>query len=234
MSEIIYEGKAKKLFTTDDPEVLLQVFKDSATAFNGKKYAEFEGKGALNNAIACHLLELVERGGVPTHYLERVDAITMRVKRLAIIPLEVVVRDVVAGSLAAKLGREEGAALSRPIVEFYYKRDDLGDPMINEDHIRELGVATAAQIAQIKAYALEVNELLSSRFVEVGLRLVDMKLEFGLCEGRVVLGDEISPDTCRLWDVETGARLDKDVFRRELAGLVETYEEVARRLGVAV
>jgi phosphoribosylaminoimidazole-succinocarboxamide synthase len=234
VSEIIYEGKAKKLFTTDDPEVLLQVFKDSATAFNGKKYAEFGGKGALNNAIACHLLALIERGGVPTHYIERVDAITMRVKRLAIIPLEVVVRNVVAGSLAAKLGREEGAALGRPIVEFYYKRDDLGDPMINEDHIRELGVASEAQIAQIKAYALAVNALLLERFGVAGLRLVDMKLEFGLCEGRVVLGDEISPDTCRLWDAQTGARLDKDVFRRELAGLVETYEEVARRLGVTV
>lgn len=231
--EVIYEGKAKKLVTTEDEGVLIQLFKDEATAFNGEKFAVFEGKGAINNAISCHLLELLEAEGVKTHYLGKVDALRMRVRRLEIIPLEVVVRNVAAGSLAKRIGWEEGTPLPRPIVETYYKKDELGDPMLAPTHVAMLGLVEPARWARIEASALEVNRILQARWAEAGLTLVDFKLEYGVtADGEVVLGDEISPDTSRLWDAETGARMDKDVFRRDLADLVETYTEVLGRLGL--
>ncbi len=228
-----YEGKAKQIIGTEDPNVVIQRFKDSATAFNGKKYAEFEGKGALNNAISTWAFEKMEEGGVPTHFIAKTSDIDMKVRRLSIIPLEVVVRNVVAGSLKGRTGLAEGTELRRPIVETYYKRDDLGDPLLAETHVEMLELATREEIDQVFGMARTVNELLQAAMREAGLVLVDFKLEFGRdADGAILLGDEISPDTCRLWDRETRRKMDKDVFREDIADLVEIYEEVADRLGV--
>lgn len=233
--EVIYEGKAKQLLTTDDEQILIQYFKDSATAFNGEKYAEFEGKGALNNAISCFLYEQLRAAGVATHYLEKVDDTQMKVRRLKIIPLEVVVRNVAAGSLSKRTGLDEGAPLPHPIVETYYKKDDLGDPILADAHVLMLELVDAKGLVSLKSRALEVNAVLEPLLAAVGITLVDFKLEFGFSgEGELLLGDEISPDTCRLWDSASNQKLDKDVFRRELADLVETYVVVAQRLGIAV
>lgn len=230
-----YEGKAKQIIPTEDPDVVIQRFKDSATAFNGKKYAEFDGKGRLNNAIASFLFRKLEAAGVPTHFIDRPTPLDMRVRRLSIIPLEVVVRNVVAGSLSQRTGLEEGTALERPIIETYYKRDDLGDPLLAETHVEMLGLATREELDRIFALARQVNEVVGGVMRDAGLTLVDFKLEFGRDNaGEVLLGDEISPDTCRLWDRDTQRKMDKDVFRRDLADLVETYTEVASRLGVEV
>jgi len=230
-----YEGKAKQIVGTDDPSVVIQRFKNSATAFNGKKYAEFEGKGRLNNAISSFVFQKLEAAGVPTHFIERAGDIDMRVKRLQIVPLEVVVRNIVAGSLAQRTGLDEGTKLAKPIVETYYKRDDLGDPLLAETHVEMLGLATREELDYMFELARKVNEVLSNAMEAADLVLVDFKLEFGRdAEGKILLGDEISPDTCRLWDRETQRKMDKDVFRRDLADLVEVYEEVASRLGVEV
>lgn len=236
MSQVIqYEGKAKQIITTDDEHIVIQRFKNSATAFNGEKYAEFEGKGKLNNAISSYFFERLEALGLKTHYRGKVNAHDMRVARLTIFPLEVVVRNIAAGSLSKRLGLPEGTALRQPIVETYYKKDELGDPMLADTHIALLELATTEELAQLKAAALKVNSLLLALLNEAGIDLVDFKLEFGkTAEGEILLGDEISPDTCRLWDKGTGRKLDKDVFRRDIADLVETYEEVARRLGIEV
>lgn len=233
--EVIYEGKAKQLVTTDDEQVLIQRFKDEATAFNGEKFAEFEGKGVLNNAISCHLFEELGEAGVPTHYLGKVSDTEMRVRRLQIVPLEVVVRNVAAGSLSKRTGLEEGTPLQAPIVETYYKRDELGDPILADAHVTMLGLLGGPQLAALKERALIVNDVLRPLFGAVGLELVDFKLEFGhTADGALLLGDEISPDTSRIWDREDGRRMDKDVFRRELADLIETYTEVAQRLGLDI
>lgn len=230
-----YEGKAKQIIPTSDEGVIIQRFKDSATAFNGKKYAEFEGKGRLNNAIASFLFQRLEAEGVPTHFIERSSANDMRVKRVKIIPLEVVVRNIVAGSLSQRTGLEEGTKLSRPIVETYYKRDDLGDPLLAETHVEMLELATREELDRIFELARKVNEVLKRTMEQADIVLVDFKLEFGRTpDGTILLADEISPDTCRLWDRETQRKMDKDVFRRDLADLVEVYEEVAARLGVDV
>ncbi len=230
-----YEGKAKQILTTSDPHIVIQRFKDSATAFNGEKYAEFLGKGKLNNAISSWAFTALHDAGVTTHFLEHENANDMRVKRLKIIPLEVVVRNVVAGSLHKRIGMPEGTALENPIVETYYKRDDLGDPLLAETHVIALGLADKETLTNLYSQALKVNNVLQPVFKKAGIRLVDFKLEFGCDEnGTLILGDEISPDTCRLWDWETGQKLDKDVFRRDLADLIETYEDVAKRLGVKV
>ena len=236
MSQVIqYEGKAKQIITTDDEHIVIQRFKNSATAFNGEKYAEFEGKGKLNNAISSYFFERLEALGLKTHYRGKVNAHDMRVARLTIFPLEVVVRNIAAGSLSKRLGLPEGTALRQPIVETYYKKDELGDPMLADTHIALLELATTEELAQLKTAALKVNSLLLALLNEAGIDLVDFKLEFGkTAEGEILLGDEISPDTCRLWDKGTGRKLDKDVFRRDIADLVETYEEVARRLGIEV
>ncbi|MBM7662774.1 phosphoribosylaminoimidazole-succinocarboxamide synthase [Bacillus mesophilus] len=231
---LLYEGKAKRIYQTTDSEIVWVEYKDSATAFNGEKKATITGKGRLNNTITCLLFDMLHERGIPTHLVEKLSETEQLVKRVRIIPLEVVVRNIAAGSLAKRLGLEEGQALPFPIVELYYKNDDLGDPLINEDHIKVLNLATAQQVEELKEKALGVNKVLVPYFDERNVRLIDFKLEFGLTsEGTVLLADEISPDTCRLWDKDTNEKLDKDVFRRDLGNLTETYEKLLERLGGA-
>nr|WP_263323772.1 phosphoribosylaminoimidazolesuccinocarboxamide synthase [Neobacillus sp. Marseille-Q6967] len=232
MSELLYEGKAKKIFKTDDEQTVLIEYKDSATAYNGQKKADITGKGRLNNEITSLLFLKLKEQGIESHFIKRLSETQQLVKRVSIIPLEVVVRNVAAGSFSKRLGIEEGKPLSRPIVEFYLKDDDLGDPIITEDHILELNLATIEEIEILKQKALEIDKLLISFFAELGIRLIDFKLEFGKdSEGKILLADEISPDTCRLWDEKTNEKLDKDVFRRDLGSLTEAYETILARLG---
>ncbi|CAM3176963.1 phosphoribosylaminoimidazolesuccinocarboxamide synthase [Sporolactobacillus spathodeae] len=232
MGELLYEGKAKKMFTTDDPFVLRVEYKNDATAFNGQKKAKFEGKGRLNNAICTKIFHVLQQKNLPTHYLETISETEQLVKSVDIVPIEVVVRNIVAGSLAKRLGLDEGTDLGKTIVEFYYKSDDLGDPMINDDHALAIKIATEEELTEIRRQALAVNKVLQELFSEAGILLVDFKLEFGKLKetGAIVLADEISPDTCRLWDKETHEKLDKDVFRRNIADLPETYEKLLSRL----
>jgi phosphoribosylaminoimidazole-succinocarboxamide synthase len=232
MGELVYEGKAKKLFTTKDPNVLLVQYKDAATAFNGEKKEIIEGKGALNNKITSYFFDLLAENGVSSHFLERLSTLEQLVKRVTIIPLEVVVRNVTAGSFAKRLGLEEGKPLPFPIVEFYYKDDSLGDPLILEDHIYALEITSKEILKQMKEQALQINKILYSHMEHRGIRLVDFKLEFGLDQnGQVLLADEISPDTCRFWDLQSGDKLDKDRFRRNLGNVLEAYQEIEKRLG---
>ena len=234
----IYEGKAKILYEGPEPGTLVQHFKDDATAFNNKKHARIEGKGVLNNRISEFVFERLNEIGVPTHFIKRLNMREQLIREVEIIPLEVVIRNVAAGSLAERLGLEEGTMLPRSIVEFYYKSDELGDPMVSEEHITAFGWATPHELDDVMALALRINDFLSGLFLGVGIRLVDFKVEFGRqWEGdqmRIVLADEISPDCCRLWDIKTQDKLDKDRFRRDMGGLVEAYQEVARRLGLHV
>ena len=229
--ELLYEGKAKKLFATGDPDLLLQHFKDDATAFNAKKRGTIVQKGVLNNAISEVFFRLLEREGVRTHFVRRVDDRTMLVKRLEIVPVEVVVRNVIAGSLAKRFGLEESRVLPEPIVEFFYKSDALDDPMINEWHIRVLGLASTADLDRMVELTLRTNAILQPFLAARGIVLVDMKLEFGRHHGAILLGDEICPDTCRFWDSSSGEKLDKDRFRRDLGRVEEAYQEIARRVG---
>lgn len=226
----IYEGKAKILYETDDPDLLIQYFKDDATAFNAQKRGTIVGKGVMNNRISAALLTHLAEHGVPTHFVKTLSDREMLVKRLQIIKIEVVVRNIVAGSLAKRLGLPEGQALAEPVLEFFYKDDALGDPMINDYHIRMLQLATGAEMEAIMDGAFRVNELLTEYFDRRGILLVDFKLEFGRYRGQVLLGDEITPDGCRLWDKETREKLDKDRFRRDLGGVEEAYAEVLRRV----
>jgi len=232
----IYEGKAKVLYEGPEPGTLIQHFKDDATAFNAQKHALIEGKGVLNNRISEYIFERLGEIGVPTHFIKRLNMREQLIREVEIIPLEVVVRNVAAGSLATRLGLDEGLQLPRSIIEFYYKEDSLGDPMVSEEHITAFGWATPQEIDEIMQLALRVNDFLVGLFLGIGIRLVDFKVEFGrLWENdqmRIVLADEISPDCCRLWDINTSDKLDKDRFRRDLGGLLEAYQEVARRLGV--
>jgi phosphoribosylaminoimidazole-succinocarboxamide synthase len=228
--ELIYEGKAKKLYTTDDPDLLIQYFKDDATAFNAKKRGTIEEKGVLNNRMSEIFFGLVEKEGVRTHFVKRLSDREMLVKRLEIVPVETVVRNVVAGSLAKRLGLEEGRELPRPIVEYYYKSDALDDPMIIEEHIYAFGFATEEELSKIRAMALRVNDIIR-RFLEArGILLVDAKFEFGRHKGEILLGDEICPDTCRFWDKATREKLDKDRFRRDLGNVEEAYREMMARV----
>ncbi len=229
--ELLYEGKAKKLFATADPDLLIQYFKDDATAFNAKKRGTIIDKGILNNAISEVFFHLVERAGVPTHFVRRLDERHMLVKRLEIVPVEVVVRNVIAGSLAKRLGLEEGKPLPQPIVEFFYKSDPLDDPMINESHVLVLGMATKPELDRMVELTLKVNAAMKPFLAERGIVLVDMKLEFGRHHGEIILGDEICPDTCRFWDSSSGEKLDKDRFRRDLGNVEQAYQEIARRVG---
>jgi phosphoribosylaminoimidazole-succinocarboxamide synthase len=228
--EQLYEGKAKKVFKTDNPELYWVEYKDDATAFNGEKKGTILDKGYFNNQISELFFKELEKAGVPTHMVEVPADREMIVKSLKIIPLEVVVRNIAAGSLAKRLGFEEGRKLPFPVVEFYYKDDALGDPLVNESHIAILAVAEPQDLEVLKELGLKVNKALQSILVKAGIELVDFKLEFGWHKGQIILGDEISPDTCRFWDAKTGDKLDKDRFRRDLGKVEEAYAEVFRRL----
>jgi phosphoribosylaminoimidazole-succinocarboxamide synthase len=232
MKELLYEGKAKRIFSTEDEQTVLIEYKDSATAFNGQKKADITGKGRLNNEITSLLFLKLQEQGIPSHFIKRISETEQLVKRVTIIPLEVVVRNIAAGSLSKRLGIEEGKELTKPLVEFYLKNDDLGDPLLTRPHIYELNIATKKEITILKKKALKINTVLSSFFNELGINLIDFKLEFGKdAEGSILLADEISPDTCRLWDKKTNEKLDKDVFRRDLGSLTEAYETILARLG---
>ncbi|MDZ7824195.1 MAG: phosphoribosylaminoimidazolesuccinocarboxamide synthase [Ahrensia sp.] len=232
----IYEGKAKILYEGPEPGTLIQFFKDDATAFNAKKHAVIEGKGVLNNRISEHIFTHLGNIGIPTHFIKRMNMREQLIREVEIIPLEVVIRNVAAGSMSQRLGIEEGTLLTRSIIEFYYKNDELNDPLVSEEHVTAFGWASPPEIDDMMAMAVRINDFLSGMFAGVGIQLVDFKIEFGrLFENetmRVVLADEISPDSCRLWDVTSKEKLDKDRFRRDLGGLVEAYTEVARRLGI--
>lgn len=232
----IYEGKAKVLYEGPEPGTLVQHFKDDATAFNNEKHDRIDGKGVLNNRISEYLFSRLTDIGVPNHFIRRMNMREQLIREVEIIPLEVIVRNVAAGSLSKRLGIEEGTTLPRSIIEFCFKNDELGDPMVAEEHITAFGWASPQEIDDIMALSIRINDFLSGLFLGVGIRLVDFKLEFGrLWENdmvRIILADEISPDSCRLWDMKTEEKLDKDRFRRDMGGLVEAYQEVARRLGI--
>lgn len=234
----IFEGKAKILYEGPEPGLLVQHFKDDATAFNEKKQDRIEGKGVLNNRISEYLFQRLADMGIPTHFVKRLNMREQLIREVEIIPVELIVRNVAAGSISKRLGIEEGTQLPRSIVEFSYKSDDLDDPMVSEEHITAFGWANPQEIDEMIALALRTNDFLSGLFLGVGIRLVDFKLEFGrLFEGemmRIVIADEISPDCCRLWDVETRDKMDRDGFKQDLGGLIEAYQEVARRLGLLV
>ena len=229
--EQLYEGKAKKVFATADPEIVIVSYKDDATAFNGLKKGTIVGKGVINNRMSNHMMRKLEAAGVPTHDVEELSDRETAVKKVSIVPLEVIIRNISAGSFAKRFGVEEGIVFDEPTIEFSYKNDDLGDPLMNAYHAVALKAATWEEIDLIKKYAFQVNDLLKGFLKGVGIDLVDFKLEFGkLPDGTIVLADEISPDTCRLWDEKTHEKLDKDRFRRDLGGAEEAYQEVMRRL----
>ena len=228
--EQLYEGKAKKVFKTDDPKCLIVDYTDDATAFNGEKKGQIVGKGVVNNTMTNIILQLLEQKGVPTHYVEQISDRETIVKAVKILPLEVITRNISAGSFAKRYGVEEGIVFDKPTFELSYKNDDLGDPLMCESHALALKLVTEEQLEKVKAYTATVNETLKEFFLDKGLKLVDFKIEFGLYDGEVILADEISPDTCRLWDVETNEKMDKDRFRRDLGKIEETYAEVLRRV----
>ena len=228
--EQLYEGKAKKVFKTDDPKCLIVDYKDDATAFNGEKKGQIAGKGAVNNVMSNIMFQLLEQKGVPTHYVEQLSDRETVVKAVKILPLEVIMRNISAGSFAKRYGVEEGIVYDEPTFELSYKNDDLGDPLMCESHALALKLVTEEQLEEVKKYAAIVNDTLKEFFLDKGLKLVDFKIEFGLYDGKVILADEISPDTCRLWDVETNEKMDKDRFRRDLGKIEETYAEVLRRV----
>ena len=233
----IYEGKAKRLWTTEDPHTLRMEFKNDATAFNGEKKASFEDKGRLNNSISTLIYQYLEKVGVPTHFVRKIDDTNVEVRKVEILMVEVIIRNVSAGSFSKRTGMEEGKQFSQPIIEFSYKSDELGDPLINDDYIREMGLASLEDMAHLRKSALKVNEILIALFADVGLRLVDFKLEFGRLASdptKIVLADEISPDGCRLWDLKTGEKMDKDRFRRDLGNVMDAYREVLARLEARV
>lgn len=229
--EQIYEGKAKKVYKTDNPELYIVDYKDDATAFNGLKKGTIAGKGIINNKMSNRLMQMIEQKGVPTHFVKELSERETLVKKVSIVPLEVIVRNIAAGSFSKRYGVDEGMVFEEPVIEFSYKNDALGDPLLNTDHALALKVATRAEIDTIKSYALQVNSILKAFWAECGVTLVDFKLEFGkTTDGSIILADEISPDTCRLWDSATGEKLDKDRFRRDLGGVEEAYAEIMKRL----
>mgnify|MGYP004653652133 FL=1 len=228
--EMIYEGKAKKVFRTDDPKLYIVDYKDDATAFNGQKKGQIAGKGVVNNTMTNIIFRKIEERGVPTHLVEQLSERETLVKAVKIIPLEVIIRNVAAGSFSKRYGVPEGTPLAKTVLEFSYKNDELGDPLINDDHILALEIASPEELESVRKYAYIVNDVLKEFFLERGLKLIDFKSEFGIADGLVMLADEISPDTCRLWDVETNEKMDKDRFRRDLGNVEETYMEVFRRV----
>lgn len=229
--ELLYEGKAKKVYATDDANLIIVDYKDDATAGNGSKRGTIRGKGVVNNKVTNSLMQMLEKEGVPTHFVQQLSDRETVVKKVSIVPLEVIVRNVAAGSFTTRLGVKEGTRFAQPTLEYSYKDDALGDPLINHSHALALGAATAEELATIDRYALKINEVLKNYLKGYNIDLIDFKLEFGrLPDGTIVLADEISPDTCRFWDAATGAHLDKDLFRRDLGGEVEAYQEVMKRL----
>ncbi len=229
--EMLYEGKAKKVFATDEPELLIVDYKDDATAFNGLKKGTIVGKGVINNQMSNRLMAKLERCGIPTHFVKELSQRETLVKKVSIVPLEVIVRNIAAGSFSKRYGVEEGVVFDRPTIEFSYKNDDLGDPLLNTYHALALKLATPEEISTIEKYSFRVNEILKDFWKSCGVTLVDFKLEFGrLSDGTIVLADEISPDTSRLWDINTGEKLDKDRFRRDMGGVEEAYHEIMSRL----
>ncbi len=230
-TEQLYEGKAKKVFATEDPNLCIVSYKDDATAFNGLKRGTIEGKGVINNRVTNHLMKMLEKSGIPTHLVEELSDRETLVKRVKIVPLEVIVRNIAAGSLSKRLGLPEGTKMKSTVLEFCYKDDELGDPMINEYHIFAMDLATPEELKLISDYSLKINQLLGSYLKDLGIELIDFKLEFGkTADGVIVLADEISPDTCRFWDSKTGEKLDKDRFRRDLGGVEGAYQEIMKRL----
>ena len=230
--ELLYEGKAKKVYTTEDPDVLIVSYKDDATAFNGQKKGTIVGTGAINNRMTNYIFKKLEEKGVPTHLVEELNDRETAVKRVEILPLEVIVRNFSAGSFAKKMGMEEGIKFKCPTLEFSYKNDDLGDPFINKYYALALELATEEEIEAVTKYAFQVNEVMQAYFASLNIELIDFKIEFGRCHGQVILADEVSPDTCRLWDKDTHEKLDKDRFRRDLGNVEDAYQEVFRRLGI--
>ena len=230
--EQLYEGKAKKVFATGDPNLVVVSYKDDATAFDGTKKGTIRGKGAVNNRMSNFLMGKLAAAGIPTHLVEELSDRETVVKKVEIVPLEVIVRNVAAGSFSNRMGVEEGRELLCPILEFSYKNDDLGDPFINDDYALALGLATQEEIDKIKSYTRTINQVMKDYFLSLGLKLIDFKIEFGRFHGEILLADEVSPDTCRLWDVKTNEKLDKDRFRRDLGNVEEAYEEVFKRLGI--
>ena len=231
IKEMLYEGKAKQVFATDDPEVVMVHYKDDATAFNGLKKGTITGKGVINNQVTNFMMQKLEQAGVPTHFVRELNERDTLVKKVQIVPLEVIIRNISAGSFAKRFGVEEGIVFENPTIEYSYKNDDLGDPMINTAQALALKLATPEEIETIRTMAFKVNDIMKAFFQEVGVDLVDFKLEFGrLSDGTIVLADEISPDTCRFWDSKTHEKLDKDRFRRDLGGVEDAYEEMRRRI----
>ncbi|MGD9851447.1 MAG: phosphoribosylaminoimidazolesuccinocarboxamide synthase [Nitrospirales bacterium] len=228
--DMLYEGKAKKIFLTDKADEVVQYFKDDATAFNAQKKGTILEKGVVNNKISSRLFEQLEQAGVATHFIKNLSDREMLARRVKILPIEVVVRNRATGSIIKRLGLEEGLVIEPPLIEFFYKDDALGDPLITDDHVRMMNLATPDQVARLKSLSLKINEVLKPFFQERGMMLVDFKLEFGLWNGEILLADEISPDTCRFWDIQTGERMDKDRFRKDLGRIEETYQEVLRRV----
>lgn len=230
--ELLYEGKAKKVYKTDNEDLLIVDYKDDATAFNGLKKGTIMGKGVINNKMSNFLFEMLERNGIPTHFVKEIDDRQTVVKKVDIVPLEVIIRNVAAGSFSKRFGVEEGRNLSRTVLEFCYKNDELGDPMINLTHIYALEIATEQEIQTISELTYKINDLLKQYFKTIDIELIDFKLEFGKHKGSIILADEISPDTCRLWDINTRDKLDKDRFRRDLGNVESAYEEVSKRMGL--
>ncbi len=229
-TELMYEGKAKKVFATDDPKYVIVEYKDDATAFNGLKKGTITGKGIVNNRMSNHMFKLLEEADIPTHFVEELSERRSVVKRVEIVPVEVIVRNVAAGSLAKRLGLEEGTQLKSTVLEYCYKNDELGDPMINDYHIAAIGIATKEEMAEIARLSLAVNDFMLPYFKQMNVDLIDFKLEFGRYDGKIILADEISPDTCRFWDSTTHEKLDKDRFRRDMGGVEDAYAEMMRRV----
>lgn len=229
-TQMLYEGKAKKVWATENPDIVIVDYKDDATAFNGLKKGTIVGKGVVNNKVSNYLFKLLEKNGIPTHFMEELSDRETAVKKVKIVPVEVIVRNIAAGSLSKRLGIPEGTKMSSTVLEYCYKDDALGDPMINEYHIYAMELASAAEMKVIADYSFKVNKILSELLLDLGIELIDFKLEFGRFNGEIILADEISPDTCRFWDVKTGQKLDKDRFRRDLGNVEEAYQEILHRL----
>lgn len=230
--ELLYEGKAKQVFKTDVKDEYIVYFKDDATAFNGEKKSTISDKGQINNAISSIIFKILEDRGIKTHFIEQLSTREMKVKKVEIVPLEVIVRNISAGSMAKRLGLEEGIVFDQPVFEFSYKNDDLNDPLINDDHALAMKLATKEEIDKIRKDTLKINEIMKEIFLKANLRLVDFKLEFGRSKDGIILADEVSPDTCRLWDKDTNEKMDKDRFRRDLGDVIENYKKVLERMSI--